>query len=495
MNTRVILTLLFLMLYFRDSYAQVSVFPSKTPPMEISAGISDNARDSLIDFATILINKYAELGTLLDRNSEVNEKSVEKFRKLFYASAELQADYRENPSEKYNTVAEYTAEVYKRLRFEGVKFKIESAVILGMQYDQAGIYTLNLKVTKLIFNPLNDNGMVRSIASGKRVTQFFTLSCEEGIIHTLRIYKIKGVALKPSANYVRFSGVTVGVGEQKISVSNSQLWETAHKSQSSFSVTSGPVLSGGFEFTTNRLPFNRSGSKKVFLNTGVFIEQMSILTKIDNFGIDYFSADASDSDNNIFMYLRKVSSLNASEKINLTSVSVPVGFSLSVKSTPRTDFLIGIRLKPGFVVSQNGSMTGEGFYTAFVGASNWNTDIKTAFNTAVIDDSNAYLPLIVRKRELSGEPKPGLRSFSLTASLSPRYYRRLSARNPSASLMIGVDFNFGLTSPFVHNSSESDLFTFPDKYEESVLTHYSKNMTSLGVSFIIGVHQQLSSSK
>ena len=495
MNTRVIFTLLFLMLYFRDVYAQVSVFPSKTPPMEISEGISENARDSLIDFATVLINKYAELGTLLDRNSEVNEKSVEKFRKLFYASAELQADYRENPSEKYNTVAEYTAEVYKRLRFEGVKFKIESAVILGMQYDQAGIYTLNLKVTKLIFNPLNDNGIVRSIASGKRVTQFFTLSCEEGSIHTLRIYKIKGVALKPAANYVRFSGVSVGVGEQKISVTPSQLWETAHKLESSFAVTAEPVISGGFELTTNRLPFNRSGNKNVFLNAGVFVDRVSILTKIDEFGIDFFSVDASDTDNNILMYLRKVSELNASEKINLTSITVPVGFSMRVKSTPGTDFLIGIRLKPGFVVSQNGSMTGEGLYTAYVGASNWNTDIKTAFNTAVIDDSNAYLPLIVRKRELSGVPIPELRSFSLTASLSPRYYRRLSPRNPSTSLMIGADFNLGLLSPFIHKFSDSDLFNFPNKYDGSILTHYSKNMTSLGVSFIVGVHRQLSSSK
>jgi hypothetical protein len=463
--------------------------------MEVADGISDNARDSLIDFATVLINKYAELGTLLDRNSEVNEKSVEKFRKLFYASAELQADYRENPSEKYNTVAEYTAEVYKRLRFEGVKFKIESAVILGMQYDQAGIYTLNLKVTKLIFNPLNDNGVVRSIASGKRTTQFFTLSCEEGSIHNLRIYKIKGVASKTAASYVRYSGVTAGAGEQKFNITPSQLWETTHKSPSSLAVTAEPVISAGFEFSTNRLPFNRSGNKNVFLNAGIFIDRVSILTKIDEFGIDFFSADASDTDNNILMYLRKVSKLSATEKMNLTSVSVPVGFSMRLKSTSLTDFFIGIKLRPGFVISANGSMTGEGFYTAYVGASNWNTDIKTAFNTAVIDVSSAYLPLIVRKRELAGEPKPELRSFSLTASLSPRFYRKLSLRNPCTSLMIGADFNLGMLSPFVHQSSESDLFNFPNKYDGSILTHYTKNMTSLGVSFIVGVHRQLSSSK
>ena len=463
--------------------------------MEVSATISESTRDSLVDYTSNLVNRYAELSTLLDGGREVNQKSVEKFGKLFLPNAQVQADFYEQPPERYYTVSEYTSDVYRRLRYDGIKVRVENAEISEIRFDVDGFYTIELKLTRLIYNPLDNSGMVKSIASGKRFTQIMTVSVQEGDIENPKIYRIQGNSVpRRTPDYVRFMGVTAAGGVRKFDVKTSLLWDNTH-SASGFLVTSGPVVSGGFEFATNRLPFSTSGSGKVFLNFGFFWEQMTITSRISDFSIDYFPATAFDPVNNPFQYSRKVSNLQATEDISLASVVVPLGLSFRVVGKPRSSLLLSFLLKPGIVIKTSGSMTGTGNYSAYVNASNWDTDKKNAINMLVINDPTAYLPLIIGERELSGIPAPVLQSVSLTTSFSPRYYRRLGSRNPSASLMFGVDLSLGISSPVSHSSSQTDLFTYPDKYEGSVLTHYTEDMTTLGISFIIGIHQQLLSSK
>lgn len=493
MNIRLLFAIILFLSISTSGGAQIQVLPRKIPPMTVSVEISEETRDSLVGYIQALVNKYAELGTLLDRDKEVNEKSINRFSKLFLPNAELQADYRETPGEKYNTVSEYTYEIYRRLRFDGIKVRIESAEISEIKYDVDGFYTIELKISKLIYNPLDENNMVKTVASGKRVVQLVTVSAEQGDLENPRIYRIRGYApFKQIPIYIRLRGITAGLGMRSFNVNPSSLWESNH-STSEFLVSSGPVISGGFEYATNRLPFNSEGKGNLFFNFGLFWEKMTVNTNIREFGIDYFSSIAADQGNDQIQYARKVSDLHAKEEIGLTSVVMPLGVSLRVSNNPKTCLLLSFQVKPGIVIKTGGVMAGRGNYSAYLSASNWDTDQRTALNALFIENPNAYQPLVIGERELSGTPGLELRSVNVTTSLSPRYYRRLSTSNPAPTLMLGVDFSLGLTSPLRHTAGETELFTFPDRYEGSILTHYTDGLTTMGISFMIGIHQQLSS--
>lgn len=458
------------------------------PEPIIAASISPELRNQIILSVEQKLNEYIELGSLLDKSQRrVTSVSIDRFRALFNAAAELPKDYLEFVPTQPVGLSEYCNEVFQRLETRGLQMTISAARLLEIIDDPTGFYVIRVAVDKSLYNYLAEHGGSKISTSGRHFKQIFHFDILKTRPEEVKIANIMGETRPPAADYARYFGPSLAVGLPLVQSTLSDNWNNRSESQGNLSINGGVSFAIGFDYITNRLLPRSAPRKNLFASVGIHLTTSSLSTKLENVSIGEFSAVAS-TQNDTLAYQRSAQDIQAKEVLTVTSLTIPVGIAWRLKSSRKVDVFVAARLLPSFTLTDWGRLDGEGTYAASIAGASWRSDHPNAVNPEQLDDPSKFGPFIIGQRSLEGSPSPTVAPFTLAIQLSPQAYIRLSDTNPNWSLLLGLDLHYQFKSSIEHeDSGAGDLFQFPDDYSGSILQHYTSGLSLFTPSLRLGL--------
>lgn len=472
--------------------AQTVRINTSGPPLpQLPAGMSSDLQQQILKSVEQTLNEYAEAATLMDPDAnKVTGESIDRFRSLFNAVARIPKDFLEFVPEELYSLSSYCDEVFQRLEYRGLQLQVNSAHLLSIEDDPSGFYIVKVDLEKTLFNYLSERGGHKAQLAGRRFKQKFYFDVPKQDLSIAKIASIRGETRPPAADYARYLGPSLSLYLPLANAQASTFWTENHAANSTLSVNGGFSFSAGFDFMTNRVMPRQSPSKKLFVSAGLHFSFLSVTTQLEEFSINRREAEAS-NDTGTLAYERSVNGLNAKEKLNISSLTVPIGLAFQLKSSRKWDGFLALRFLPAFTLFSSGSLSGEGSYSASLEDANWDSSLPNAVNPAHLDDPNKFGPFQIGNRALTGTPKPDFSSFTLAAQLSPSAYIHLSDLNSNWSLLLGLDLTYHFRSPVEHQDTETDILLYPDNYETSILQHYNTGLSLLAVGFRVGLQHRL----
>jgi hypothetical protein len=461
------------------------------PAPKLAPGISVGLKGQIIGIVEQHLNAYAQAASLLDeRERRVTSASIDRFRALFNAAAELPEDYLEFVPSQPVTLSKYCNDVSLRLETRGVQVQINSARLLEIIDDQTGFYVVVVEVDKSIYNYLSEKGGAKTSTSGRHFKHKFYFDVLKSNLDVVTIHHILGEPRRPAADYVRYLGPSVGVFLPIAQPTFSPYWNDNHAGRSKLSINGSPSFSAGFEFLTNRLLPRSATQKNLFITAGIHFTLTGYKPHLEELNIGEFDATAVRNTHQL-MYRRFAEDIQAEELINVGALTVPLGLGLLIKESKKSDVFIAARILPTFSLFNSGNLSGTGMYIAALPEAMWQSNRPNSVRPDQLNDDNAFGPFIIGERALEGTPELAVKPFSLSLQLSPHVYFHLSNSNPNWSLLLGLDFTYGFGSLFEHQAVAGDLFRFPDEYSGSIPQHYTSGMSSFAMGLRIGLHHRL----
>lgn len=483
-----VLTLIFATAWLGLAAQAVKIDLNGPPTPKIAPGISPELRNQLIQSVEQKLNEYAELGSLLDKNQKrVTSVSIDRFRALFNAAAELPKDYLEFVPPLPVGLSEYCNDVFQRLETRGLQMTISSARLLEIIDDPTGFYVIRVAVDKSLYNYLSERGGPKISTGGRHFKQIFHFDILKTRPEEVKIANIMGETRPPAAKYTRYFGPSLAVGLPLVQSTLSDNWNNRSASQGNLSINGGVSFAVGFDYMTSRLLPRSSPQKNLFASIGLHLATSSLSTKLENVSIGEFSAVARIQSDTI-AYQRSAQDIQAKEVLTVTSLTIPVGIAWRLKTSRKVDVFIAARLLPSFTLTDLGRLDGEGAYVASIPDALWQSDRSNSVNPAQLDDPNKFGPLMIGQRSLEGTPGPNVVPFTLAVQLSPQAYIHLSDINPSWSLLVGLDLSYQFGSPIEYGDAESgNLFRFPDDYSGSILQRYTSSLSLFTPALRVGL--------
>lgn len=492
--TKYILFLFLLSVSFPSLAQKVKV--QSTASTKYAQGVSSTDRQEIVKTTEALLNEYTEAATLLDPSKRrVNGTSIDRFRTLFNPTANIMKDYEENYQGELINVRVYADGVYNRMERDGIKVRVGKVTLKSINDDPAGYWVVVLEVEKIFYNAVTAKQEVKEIASGRYVKQEFRVDVKKTDLSRAKISGIKCVGCEQEivADYVRYAGPSIGVYTGSFSPSLSSFWNNNH-STSDLSTSAKLGFSFGGDFMTNRFSSSKSGAKNLFVTAGLHFALFKLSTELSDFALAPFAATAIAPTGVELPYSRIGSAISATENLSVSVIEIPLGVMYRLKKGIKSDFMVGLKLIPSFVLSGSADINGLGTYDAELSDAMWRLLEDGATNLAQIDTDNKFAPFQAGVDQVINQSgSPSTAGFLLTARLSPTYYMHLSEDDSSWSLLLGLDLNMHLGSFLSHDDANTEILKFRDDYDTSLLQHYTDGMSGFTFGFRIGLHHRLTS--
>jgi len=216
-------------------------------------------------------------------------------------------------------------------------------------------------------------------------------------------------------------------------------------------------------------------------------------TEVSDFALSPF-AEVATMDNITLPYQRSARDISFTEDLSIGVLEIPLGVAYRLKSGIKSDFLLGVKLVPSFVLSSSGDISGTGTYDAEITESMWRLLEEGATNLDQINESTKFGPFQAGSNiPISQGADPSTAGFLLSAQISPTYYLHLSEEESSWSILVGLDLNLHLGSFLSHDDASDDILKFNDDYSTSFLQHYTDGMSGVTFGLRLGLHHRLTS--
>jgi len=487
----------------------------KSPDLQLATSISEEELSQIITTLEATLNEYGEVATLYDKDQKrVTEESINKFYELFSPTAEVMKDYAEYIPEELVPFKDYSLEVYNMFKTKGIQVRIERAVLTEIKVDLSGFYTPTVIVTKKIFNTLSANGTTNSIATGKTIAQKMIFDIYKDELGEAKIGKIDFEAPPVTPDdYTRILSIPVRLGTSSYSSTTSDYWNST-QSQANLDVSGGLNFSVGFELLTDRLITSKKTSdRKLALTIGAQFSSYSMKTTLDGFGFEMIDTMAIHQiDSTEQRYIRQVSSVNVEEKLNFSTLQLPVGLALRLANKRKMSIYTHFRFIPSFTFGANGNLQGAGTYDAFrLFGGNVPSQDRICRPNSVNPDllelvegygdfelDRAGTPTeysICGRQTIEASTEPELNRLTYLLQISPTAYIKFGDDNPGWGLIIGLDASYRLGSLIEHspiNALSESPFRYSDVDSEgSLLSQYTDNVSALNFGLRIGLFQKL----
>ena len=442
-----------------------------------------------------LLNEYAEAATLLDATKrQVTSTSINRFRGLFNPTARVIKDYEEYIQGESVDIRTYTDQVFNRLLRQGLKVKIESAKLVEIKLDPAGYWVAFVELDKSFYNAATAGQEVKDISSGRFMKQMIQIDIKTNDLERAKIAGIKCIGCSTAIvdDFVRYVGPSIGIFTGSFNPSLSSFWNNNHAS-SSLSTSAEPGFSFGVDFLTNAFTSKGATKKNLFLTAGLRYSIYRMSTGVNDFAIAPYTEMTPGSI--ALPYSRSARDISFEEKLNASVLEIPLGVAYRLKKGIKSDFLLGVKLIPSFVLSASGDIKGTGTYDAEISESMWRLLEEGATDMGQIDEATRFGPFQSGENlPISENSDPSTAGFLLSAQISPTYYLHFSEEESSWSLLVGLDLNFHLGSFLAHDENVSeDILKFNDDYSSSFLQHYTDGMSGVTFGLRIGLHHRLTS--
>lgn len=392
---------------------------------------------------------------------------------------------------------------------EGVDVRI-TEVNLNAVEDDIDFWVVKVKVEKEFYNYVDARNEVKQI-SGRTMEQDFLFDIVKKNLENATIRKItyecKSDECKPKADYTRYIGGSLGVSKPLIAGVTSGGYLSDNPGFGDLEVTADPGFSAGIEFITNRLSSREDLKKNFFVTAGLRFQYNSYTGKLNNYRFE--TEDQADAQN----YLRQGSGINATEKLSVGTVEVPLGVAIRLRKKQKqtSELFVQARLLPSyFILTGTGSLDSDGTYDAIISEANWRILRDGAANPDQLSGQSSTSKfdafLAGSSRSISASPETTVNGLGLGAQLSPTLIFHLGDGNPNWSLMLGLDLTYHLGSFIKFNGSKDILLRYPqdDDYSRnpdrginnnvSLVEYYLSGMSVANVGFRIGLLRRLVSS-
>lgn len=463
----------------------------KYPPEDV---LSLEDRGRLIEAIELRLNQYAEAATLLDKSSRrVNTESIKRFQSLFTSTALLPKDFEEYESGSPIRLDDYCKLVNSRLGRHGIKVKIEKATLTEVANNSEDYLVFDLEVEKRIYNYVNSEYVVREVPSGRIKRQTIRFDVPMSDFKKSLINSIQSMSnSKEPADYVRYWGPSIGLVQSFFSPAYSALWTSSHAGASSMETSGKLGFYGGIDFMSNGLSPRPSPTKKIFLTAGLHVGNLRLTNRLSDFSISDFDWEAEDRDGDKQDYIRSVSSLQATESINLWLLQLSAGAAWQVvKKIRKYEGFIHVALLPSFAISSSTALDeGRGTYDAKL--FNWRALEEGATSIEDLDKEEGFEPYLTGERDIEDNiASVASTSFQMAVRLSPVFYYHLSDRKSGWSLFLAMDLTYHPASYLKHENAVDNMLRVPNEYERSILQHYSSGMSAFSTGFRVGLHHWL----
>lgn len=329
---------------------QAAIFGAKGDNFE--AKINDIACDvpRTIDKATAdkikalirqSLGNYYRLGHLWDPkdNYAVTQESVTKFNELFDDNTKVLSDIA-----KYNGIIisseNYSSSVLDYLTAVGIDFDIPSAVVDKIREDKAGYYKVEILLTKVVYNGLdNDNSQFRC-KSGRKFDLIMNYRIDKDDLTRAYISNISGSLIKDCEDAHPKWGYYAGVDFGLPTANTTDFYNT---NMSTLNMSSSPVIMGSIgAFYLKPL----TTKEKTFLNFGLKIGFASIKTTIDPGEYTQKNVSHAFNGENNGLYKafdrRVVIEKQFVESHGAINVAIPIGIRQLVKTNNNETFRISL---------------------------------------------------------------------------------------------------------------------------------------------------------
>lgn len=480
--------------------------------------LTGDARSEVVESAQKALDTYADLITLLDKKqNRVTIESMNKFMALFGGTATLVQDYEQYVPLDMVDRETYCGNIYNRMELEGLQVRLNQAILEEI-IDEEQFWVVVIKTEKDFYNYVTSNNEV--VTTGGRIQDHeIRLDIPKSDISKPKIAKISR-RCRPEdkcdvvvADYSRYFGPSFSVLQPLVVPETKKyggyLGDVAEAGTLELEADFG--FSGGIEFFTNRLSPKESGKKNVFLLTGIRFNYNKYTGNLTDYNFEV-PDEAYDTKGNQQVYQRNGFNINATEKLTVGTVEVPLGIAFRLKRKQRFDAFLQTKLLASYsFLMGTGTLTGTGDYDARIPPANWSLledraarpDEKVG-DIAIFDQNATYGPFLGGEhRTLNGNTKPKLNGIGVAAQLSPVVTFHLSDGNPNWSLMIGADITYHFLPLFKYKESDEILLRYPGagattqfnkniNNDQSLLQFYLKEITLANIGIRVGlVHRFL----
>ena len=493
-----------------------------------------NKVDSLIDL-------YAKWGGIFDpKKKKVTDEAASNFYRLFTLNARLTKDYEENIPTDFVDAKTYANAIFSFLVEQGFQFKIEKAYLESVIEDK-DFYIASVNIEKTKYTMIDGRRKPKS-TTGRFMEQRFRIDIPKKDFSKLKISEIsricKGKECLPADAYARYIGVSGGVKMGVLGAAPSTYFRDSH-TVSSLKIRQDLSWSVGADWVSNNYLKSSATKKKLFLAAGFRFGQDVISSKLSNYTINAFQAEAIDpkiTNPKDKQYIRAISNLDMVEKATFTNISLPIGASLRLIHKSQLNFFIDVRAVPILVLKGVNLIDGAGTFNGFLPVSfttngpkdgrGFSLLRKSAVNPAdgyaIILDPNKVKPFDVGGKVEISDTKPlvdvnrqisysdrtnyydgsrvmkssdfGFQKFVVAARLSPTVYYDFSTNDTSWGAMLGLDIDYQFTSYFNHNpvtNFSREPLKYQYDYKGSLPQHFSEKMNALNVGIRVGIYQKL----
>ena len=495
-----------------DAQNQAAIFGAKGDNFEskiydakcdVPRTIDNATADKIKALIRKSLGNYYRLGHLWDPNDNyaVTQESVTKFNELFDDNTKVLSDIA-----KYNGIIisseNYSSSVLDYLTAVGIDFDIPSAVVDKIREDKAGYYKVEILLTKVLFNGLdNDNSQFRC-KSGRKFELIMNYRIDKDDLTRAYISNISGSLIKDCEDAHPKWGYYAGV-EMGLPTANTT--DFFNENMSTLTVTSSPVIMGSVgAFYLKPI----TTKEKTFLNFGLQIGYASIKTTISpNEYVQKNVLHAFNGDNNGLYSAfdrRVVIEKQFVENHGAINVAIPLGIRQLVKTNNNETFRISLQamVVPTFQIFSltkwKGRMSYYGDFAFLNGKNGTIADVDLSKegieNTAFGLRKNVYFQSSDKSDVSTGVQveKPssvGLKFHpSFIVSVSPILEFNLSQ---TTSLTIAPTVGYTLNSFVKSNDSNKLLFMGTPVVDGGVQDRINEGITSSVVEDYISAYKLL----
>ncbi|MEZ4962624.1 MAG: hypothetical protein R2830_22545 [Saprospiraceae bacterium] len=247
----------------------------QTALVRTDAGIAKSKADSLANaMSTAWAGYVHDAGLLNPRTGEVDDESIDAFKRHFSFNAKVFNDLADSPAPMH--YSDYVSQVYRRLKKEGVRGWFEEAALARLSYDAAGFYRAEVKVVKRVLSHLGTSSQL-GVDKERCFQLVYKFEIPERKFSEAAILSIEGASC-PAANEGQKTSVTLaGLGQVAFPFFGYDLAAGAPLADSSIDFSGRPSLAGGLYLRTTLSPGSRFS-----LGAGLMISNLEVKARANN---------------------------------------------------------------------------------------------------------------------------------------------------------------------------------------------------------------------
>ncbi len=346
--------------------------------------------------------------------------SSDEFANLFTLDAQIYSDISESPiSINYD---EYISLAKKHFEKEGIKFKMISAFVKGIEYHSEGFYTIDVTSRKHLHSGIDQHDKAYFCKTGRNYNLRITFRIEENDLKATKIQSIQGNLVRECQDKTLLMSLLSQASMNTIQFAESSFYQERLRNLNYNSIGNSQYAIG------IKLHKSLSPKNNFFFGTGVFYSKINVT----NLWNGFYSYPDQDVEGSLITKFTQVS--NGTEKIEIESLEIPLGLKIRLRQWNKCALFIEPAFN--FGINLNNNRTNHSFSGEWI-----QYDIDEDGNIASL---NAFEGL-PQATEISSSDNLTPRPYAISSSLNFHIHYYLSNE---IALVLGAQTQYYINSFF-----------------------------------------------